>query len=79
MHSKVKNRVGRPEKIIEDIKEIENISELIVFVFPTDTGASEMDETIHQLKKEELIDLKDAAVVIRKPDGKIKLRTATLP
>jgi len=36
-----------------------------------------MDETIGQLKKEELIDLKDAAVVIRKPDGKIKVKQAT--
>ena len=53
------------------------MSELIVFAFPTETGASEMDETIHQLKKEELMVLADAAVVIRKPDGKIKVRQAT--
>jgi uncharacterized membrane protein len=53
------------------------MSELIVFAFPTETGASEMDETIHQLKKEELMFLKDAAVVIRKPDGKIKVKQAT--
>lgn len=36
-----------------------------------------MDETIHYLMKEELIDLKDAAIVIRKPDGKIKVKQAT--
>ena len=54
-----------------------NLNELIVFAFSTETGASEMDETIHQLKKEELIDLKDAAVVIRKSDGKIKVKRAT--
>ena len=53
------------------------MSDLIVFAFPTETGASEMDETIHYLKKEELIDLKDAAVVVRKPDGKIKVKQAT--
>jgi uncharacterized membrane protein len=53
------------------------MSELIVFAFPTETGASEMDETIHQLKKEELMVLADAAVVIRKPDGKIKVKQAT--
>ena len=53
------------------------MSELIVFAFPTETGASEMDETIHYLQKEELIELKDAAVVIRKPDGKIKVKQAT--
>jgi len=53
------------------------MSELIVFAFPTETGASEMDEIIHQLKKEELMTLADAAVVIRKPDGKIKVKQAT--
>ena len=53
------------------------MSELIVFAFENETGASEMDETIHYLKKEELIDLKDAAVVIRKPDGNIKIKQAT--
>ena len=34
------------------------MGELIVFAFPTETGASEMDETIHQLKKEKLVFLK---------------------
>jgi uncharacterized membrane protein len=53
------------------------MSELIVFAFTNETGASEMDETIHQLKKEELMVLADAAVVIRKPDGKIKVKQAT--
>ena len=53
------------------------MSDLIVFAFPNETGASEMDETIHQLKKEELMVLADAAVVIRKPDGKIKVKQAT--
>ncbi len=53
------------------------MSELIVFAFPTETGASEMDETIHQLKKEELMTLADAATVVRKPDGKIKVKQAT--
>lgn len=53
------------------------MSELIVFAFPSETGASEMDETIHKLKKEELMVLADAAVVIRKPDGKIKVKQAT--
>ena len=52
------------------------MSELIVFAFPTEDGAFSMDDTIHQLKKEELIDLDDAAVVIRKPDGKIKVKQA---
>ena len=53
------------------------MSELIVFSFPTETGASEMDETIHYIMKEELINLKDAAVVIRKPDGKKKMNKSS--
>jgi uncharacterized membrane protein len=53
------------------------MSELIVFAFPTEDGAFSMDDTIHQLKKEELMTLDDAAVVIRKPDGKIKVKQAT--
>src|SRR5664279_4728378 len=53
------------------------MSVLIVFAFPTEIGASKMDETIHPLKKEELMVLSDAAVVIRKPDGKIKVKQAT--
>ena len=53
------------------------MSELIVFAFPTEDGAYKMDETIGQLKKEELIAIKDAAVVIRKPGGKIKVKQAT--
>jgi uncharacterized membrane protein len=36
-----------------------------------------MDETIYQLQNEELIALDDAAVVVRKQDGKIKLKQAT--
>jgi uncharacterized membrane protein len=53
------------------------MSELIVLAFPTEDGAFSMDDTIHQLKKEELMTLDDAAVVIRKPDGKIKVKQAT--
>jgi uncharacterized membrane protein len=53
------------------------MSELIVFAFSTEGGAFSMDDTIHQLKKEELMTLDDAAVVIRKLDGKIKVKQAT--
>src|SRR5664279_4145557 len=52
------------------------MSELIVFAFQSENGAFSMDDTIHQLKKEELMTLDDAAVVIRKPDGKIKVKQA---
>jgi len=52
------------------------MSELIVFAFLNEKGASEMDETIKRLKKEQLITLDDAAVVIRNHDGKVKVKQA---
>lgn len=53
------------------------MSELIVFAFSNETGASEMDEAIQRLKKEQLITLEDAAVVVRNHDGKVKVKQAT--
>lgn len=52
------------------------MSELIVFAFSNDKGASEMDEAIKKLQKEQLITLEDAAIVIRKQDGKVKVKQA---
>jgi uncharacterized membrane protein len=52
------------------------MSDLIVFAFPTATGAAEMSDAIKRLQKEQLIDLADAATVIRKDDGKVKVKQA---
>jgi len=52
------------------------MSELIVFAFPNEKGASEMDEAIQRLKKEQLITLDDAAIVVRNHDGKVKVKQA---
>ncbi|HIH95043.1 TPA: DUF1269 domain-containing protein [Methanosarcina acetivorans] len=52
------------------------MSELIVFAFSDDKGASEMDEAIKKLQKEQLITLDDAAVVVRNHDGKVKVKQA---
>ena len=52
------------------------MSELIVFAFSNEKGASEMDEVIQRLKKEQLITLDDAAVVVRSLDGKVKVKQA---
>jgi uncharacterized membrane protein len=52
------------------------MSELIVFAFPGEKGASEMDEAIQRLKKEQLITLDDAAIVVRDHDGKVKVKQA---
>jgi len=52
------------------------MSELIVFAFSNEKGASDMDEVIQRLKKEQLITLDDAAVVVRNHDGKVKVKQA---
>jgi uncharacterized membrane protein len=52
------------------------MSELVVFAFPTETGAAEMGETVKSLQKQELIKLADAAYVVRRQDGKAKVKQA---
>jgi len=52
------------------------MSELIVFAFPDEKSASEMDGAIKRLQKEQLITLDDAAVVVRNHDGKVKVKQA---
>ena len=52
------------------------MSELIVFAFESETGAKEMAEAVKELQKEQLIVIDDAATVIRKQDGKVKVKQA---
>ena len=52
------------------------MSELLVFAFDTETGAGEMRDALGRLQKEHLITLEDAAVVVRKQDGKAKVKQA---
>jgi len=53
------------------------MSELLVFAFETEDGAQEMAGTIKRLQKTQLITLDDAATVVRRPDGKVKVKQAT--
>ncbi len=53
------------------------MSDLVVFAFDTSTGATEMRDALVKMQKEHLIELEDAAVVIRKQDGKVKVKQAT--
>lgn len=53
------------------------MSDLIVFAFKTETGAEEMRDALKKMQKEHLIELEDAAVVVRKQDGKAKVKQAT--
>ena len=53
------------------------MSELIVIAFDNETGAEEMRDDLQKLKKEHLISLKDAAVVVHQQDGKVQVKQAT--
>jgi uncharacterized membrane protein len=53
------------------------MSNLIVIAFDNEYGADDMRNALDKLKKQELIKLDDAAVVIRKMDGKVKIKQAT--
>src|SRR5262249_60533295 len=48
-----------------------------VVKFETETGADAMREALGRLQTQELIKLEDAAVVVRRADGKVKVKQAT--
>ena len=50
------------------------MSDLMVFAFETEDGAGQMRDELIKLQKQQLIELEDAAVVIRKQDGKVKVK-----
>ena len=52
------------------------MSDLVVFALKTEDGAQEMAEAVKGLQKQELIKLEDAAVVVRRQDGKAKVKQA---
>lgn len=52
------------------------MADLIVLAFDNENGALQMRDKLFQLQKQHLIMLADAAVVIRKPDGNVKVKQA---
>ena len=52
------------------------MTELIVLAFPSEGGAKEALAVLSHLQKQELIKLSDAATVVRKADGKVKVKQA---
>jgi len=52
------------------------MSDLFVFALKTETGAQEMGNAVMSLQKQQLIEIEDAAYVVRKPDGKVKVKQA---
>ena len=53
------------------------MSQMVVFAFKDEKGAEEMRDELKALQKQQLITLSDAAVAVRKQDGKVKIKQAT--
>ena len=53
------------------------MSDLVVFTFKTEDGAVQMRDKLISLQKQQIITLEDAAVVVRRQDGKVKVKQAT--
>jgi uncharacterized membrane protein len=49
------------------------MSDLVVIAFPTEAKAEEVRQKILELQKEYLIELGDAAIAVKQPDGSVKL------
>lgn len=49
------------------------VSDLVVIVYETEAKAEEMRSKIFELQKEYLIELGDAAIAVKQPDGNVKL------
>ena len=49
---------------------------LVVLAFKDETGAVQMRDKLVGLQKLQLINLTDAAVVVRRQDGKVKVKQA---
>jgi uncharacterized membrane protein len=52
------------------------MSTLVVLTFKDETGAEQMRDKLVGLQKQQLIALSDAAVVVRRQDGKVKVKQA---
>lgn len=49
------------------------MSDLVFIAFPTEARAEEVRQKILGMQREYLIELEDAVVVVKTPEGKIKL------
>ena len=53
------------------------MSDLVVVAFDDETSAEQMRDALVGMQKRHLVTLEDAAVVVRKQDGKVKVKQAT--
>ena len=52
------------------------MSDLVVLAFDSENGAIQLRDKLAALQKQQIIQLEDAAVVIRRQDGKVKVKQA---
>ncbi len=53
------------------------MSDLVVVAFDNETDAEKLQAQMKRLQKEHLVTLEDAAVVVRKADGNVKIKQST--
>ncbi|TET49329.1 MAG: DUF1269 domain-containing protein [Anaerolineales bacterium] len=53
------------------------MADLVVVAFDNAIGADEVRDAMVQMQKDHIVSLEDAAVVVRKADGKVKVKQAT--
>ena len=53
------------------------MSDLVVVAFDNETDAEKLQAEMKRLQKEHLVTLEDAAILVRKPDGKVKVKQST--
>lgn len=52
------------------------MSDLVVVAFDTEDGAAKMRDAMVNMQKQHIVALEDAAVVVRRQDGKVKVKQA---
>lgn len=55
------------------------MSDLVAIVYPTESKAEEIRQRLLEMQKEYLIQLEDAAIAVKSPDGKVKLNQLINP
>ncbi len=53
------------------------MADLVIVAFDNASGADEVRDAMVQMQKDHIVTLEDAAVVVRKADGKVKVKQAT--
>ena len=72
-------RLGRVTAVLTEHKKkwMGEMAELIVLAFDTEDGALEMRDKLLKVRSQRMLQLADAAVVIRRQDGRVKVKQLT--